>query len=323
MLIGVAKNANGDLFVVRSIVNQFDNELASMDVLYAINAKKIGLPHVQATVKNSNALAYSKAYQYNIADFIQDVNQIFDDTFSLDVYKHFNTKRRSNDFSQNLLYQDRDTDSMSTRNLLANALETTVQNDIERNRLAQYKQKIELIESEEARLHELREEIKELSFARGKRDGEKIRKLQFEKKQAENRINIYDRQLLTLEASKPLKAVLEREKKQAYKRAEQKGKEAVAKQRERQAQVTRELLDRATLSRKKAMISRNKTEMRHKIKKVVSDLNQLLLRPTKDKHIKEELQKAVAESLFIINMDTVGAEERIPAIITGAVILVF
>ena len=81
--------------------------------------------------------------------------------------------------------------------------------------------------------------------------------------------------------------------------------------RERQSKVTRELLNRAQESRKKAAESRNKTEMRHKIKKVVSKLNQLLLRPTKDKHINEELLKAVAESLFIINMDTVGAEERV------------
>ena len=56
------------------------------------------------------------------------------------------------------------------------------------------------------------------------------------------------------------------------------------------------------------------TELRHKIKNVVGDLNQLLLRPTKDKHVKEELRQAVAEALSVINMDTVGADERIAKI---------
>jgi hypothetical protein len=208
-------------------------------------------------------------------------------------------------------YSDRDPDSVSNRSLLANALESTVQNDIERNKLQQYKEKIELINSEEAKLHELREQIKEISFSKGTRDTEKLRSLQFEANQTANRINTYDRQLLTLEASKPLKDVLEREKKLAYKKAEQKGKDALSAYREKTAKTTKELMTRYQESRAKATEGRHKTEYRHKIKDVVSKLNQLLLRPTKDKHIKEGLRTAVAEALSVINMDTVGAEERI------------
>ena len=95
---------------------------------------------------------------------------------------------------------DRDADSMSNRSLLANALETAAQTDVEKAKLAQYKQKIELINSEESKLHELRAKIKELSFAKGKRDAEQIRKLQAEATQTANRINTYDRQLLNLES---------------------------------------------------------------------------------------------------------------------------
>ena len=208
-------------------------------------------------------------------------------------------------------FSDRDPDSVSNRTLLANALETAAQNDIERNKLAQYKQKIELIDSEEQQLHKLREQIKELSFARGRRDSEKIRSLQFEANQAANRINTYDRQLLTLEASKPLKAVLEREKKLAYEKAEKEGVNALMAYKEKTAKTTRELITRYQESRTKAVEGRHKTEYRHKIKDVVSKLNQLLLRPTKDKHIKEGLKTAVAEALSVINMDTVGAEERL------------
>lgn len=208
-------------------------------------------------------------------------------------------------------YSDRDSDSMSNRSLLANALESAVQNDIERNKLEQYKAKIDLINAEEQKLQKLSEEIKQLYFTKGARNDEKIRNLQFERKQTINRINTYDRQLLTLEASKPLKAVLEREKTMAYKRAEQKGREALSAYREKAAKTQRELMTRYQESRAKATESRHKTELRNKIKDVVSKLNQLLLRPTKDKHVKEGLKTAVAEALSAINMDTVGAEARI------------
>lgn len=43
VLIGAAQNPNGDLYIVRSVVNKYSNELDTMDVLYAINAKKVRL----------------------------------------------------------------------------------------------------------------------------------------------------------------------------------------------------------------------------------------------------------------------------------------
>ena len=204
-----------------------------------------------------------------------------------------------------------ESDKFSNRSLLAGALETAVQNDIEREKLRQYKQKIDLINSEEKKLHDLREQIKELSFKKGPRDTEAIRRLQFEANQAANRINTYDKQLLNLESTKALKGVLEREKALARKRDAQKYKEAVDRYREKSAKAQRELMDRYQESRKKATEGRNKTAMRYKIKGIVSELNTLLLKPTAKKHIKEELRKEVADALSAINMDTVGADERV------------
>ena len=209
------------------------------------------------------------------------------------------------------LYSERDTESVSNRSLLANAFEGVAQNDIERNKIQEYKGKISLIESEERKLSELNEKIKELSFAKGPKDTKKIRDLQFEAKQTANRISTYDKQLLRLEASKPLQDVLTREKKMAYQRAEKKGKEALEAYREKATKTQRELMDRYEKSRKWAKENREKTAMRHKIKNVVNDLNQYLLKGTKDRHVPIGLQKAVAEALNAVNMDTVGAEERI------------
>ena len=50
-------------------------------------------------------------------------------------------------------FSDRQTDSFSNRSLLAGALETAVQNDIEKQKLEQYKEKIDRINSEEQKLH--------------------------------------------------------------------------------------------------------------------------------------------------------------------------
>ena len=211
-------------------------------------------------------------------------------------------------------YSDRDPDSFSNRSLIANALESVAQNDIERNKLKEYKNKIALIESEQAKLAETKAKIKELSFAKGRRDTEAIKKLQFEANQSANRINTYDRQLLNLESTKALKGVLQREKQMAYKKAEREGKEALAKYREKAAKTQRELLTRYQESRKKGVEGRRKTEMRHKIKGVVNELNQYLLKGTKEKHVPIGLQAPVAEALAAVNMDTVGAEERLASI---------
>ena len=199
----------------------------------------------------------------------------------------------------------------SPRALLANAFDTVITNPIEKNKLQEYKKNVAMLNEEEAKLRELREQIKELSFAKGPKDTKKIRSLQFEANQAANRINTLDKMLLRFEASAPLQNVLNREKEMARKRAEKKGKEALEAYRERAAKTQRELLEKWQESRKRGIDSRHRTAMRHKIKDVVNELNQYLLKGTKDRHVPIGLQKAVAEALNAVNMDNLGAEERI------------
>ena len=208
------------------------------------------------------------------------------------------------------MLSDRDVDSVSNRSLLANAFDGVAQNDIEKQRLQEYKGKIDLINSEEQKLQKLNEQIKELSFSKGPKDTKAIKDLQFEAKQTANRISTYDKQLLRLEASQPLQDVLNREKKMAYKKAEQKGKEALAAYREKATKTQRELMDKWQESRKKGVENREKTAMRHKIQNVVGELNNLLLSNDKKRHVPDSLKKAVADALDLVNMDTVGAEER-------------
>lgn len=115
----------------------------------------------------------------------------------------------------------------SARSLLANALESVAQNDIERNKLAQYKEKIDLLNEEENKLRELNEELRKLSFPEKgtKRDQKKINDLRFEANHALARINTLDKSLFDLEASAPLKKVLQREKDAVRKKYEQQGRD--------------------------------------------------------------------------------------------------
>ena len=288
------------------------------------------------------------------------LNYVLDnfDAWAYDLYvDEYSKANRAND---HMLFSDRSTPT-STRSLLAGALETTAQNDIERTKISEYKGKIALIEAEYARLEEIRAELKKLYFPKKgtHRDTARITALRLEENEIANRINVYDRQLLNLEATTALRNVLQREKKMVYDKITSQAKKesadaflagqmsqgrkdamalrranealarqmsqgrkdamalrraneaALARQRERQAQAIRTIMDRNAESRKKATEGRHETEMRHKIKKVVGDLKALLLNPTKDKHVPIGLQKPVAEALDIINMDTVGAEERI------------
>ena len=309
VLIGAARNSSGEIYVVRSVVNRFSYELASMDVLYAINAKKEPAALLPRLADDS---AIRTGSTISIAGLLDYVNQYFPDILPEEVLKHYGYDARpEGELGEDALYKLPVGEDTSPRALLANAFEGVAQNDIERRKIQEYQEKISLINAEEKKLKELREQIKDLSFAKGPKDTEKIRSLQFEAMQASNRINTYDLQLLRLEASKPLQDVVDREKEMARKRAEQKGKEALAEYRERVAKTQRELLDKWQASREKAIDSRQRTAMRHKIKNVVNDLNQYLLKGTKERHVPIGLQKAVAEALNAVNMDTIGAEERI------------
>ena len=205
-------------------------------------------------------------------------------------------------------YQERSTEDISNRGLLANALESAATTGEEKNLLRNYKTNIRLIESEQKKLSEIKDKL----FAKGSKiEPEERKKLQSEMKQASTRINSYDRQLLKLEAMKPIKKVLEREKELAQKRQKQKDMQLLTDYKEKSMATVKELMKRNQESRQKAIEGRDKTLMRNKIKGIVNELNQLLLKGTKDKHVMIGLQKAVASALDAVNMDTVNAEERV------------
>ena len=79
--------------------------------------------------------------------------------------------------------------------------------------LGQYRENVELLDGLQAHLKEVNGEIRALTFGDAPRDPVRLRALKDEKIKTENRIGIYDKKLLRLEAAQPVKDVLEREKK--------------------------------------------------------------------------------------------------------------
>ena len=198
------------------------------------------------------------------------------------------------------LYSERDPNAVSNRSLLANALENAATNDIEKNKLKQYKEKIDFINAEERKLADLNRQLKELRFSKGKRDTIKtkqINDLQAEATKTANRISIYDKQLLNLEASTPLKNVLEREKAKARKLQKQRDAEFLQEQKDKANATIREIMNRHTESRKKATEGRHKTVVRNKIKRVIKDLNSVFNRGTKERNVKIGLRDTVRKAL--------------------------
>ena len=202
----------------------------------------------------------------------------------------------------------------SPRALLSNALETITTNPIEKQKLQEYKEQVAMLNAEEQKLNELRNQIKKLPFGKENYDPAKYRELQFEANMTANLINTYDRMLLRLEASKPLQNVLAREKKMAYDRGVQKGKEALDAYRERTEKQQKEIVERYKESRKRGVENRHKTIMRQKIRKVILDLDKILNRGDKKRNVKEDMKGFVAEALSaaeILFMDSYTNEDMV------------
>jgi hypothetical protein len=291
---------------------------------------------------------------------------------------------------------DRDTESVTARSLLSSTDVATIKNEVAKKKLADYQKILEVMNAEDQKLREIRAEIKELSFAKGTRDTQKLKDLKFEAIKINNHISVYEGQLQRIE--KELQSVVKRERAKVVKEAEKRDKAVLAKEwmdaqvkqnetlreyRETRAALRQQESDTAVMEKefiritkeyekldaksgktiselrtklkneaekhradekmwmaefgrlmreyeaadrsidrleqkierqkavaKERVEGRNKTAMRHKIQNVVKELNSLLLSNDKKRHVPDNLKKAVAETLDLVNMDTVGADER-------------
>lgn len=243
-------------------------------------------PDAESIIEKFKSLGYDGVIHYN-----NDGSIMTAVTFDSEQFK--NADNLNPTYDSDIRYQDRNLDATDNRTLLSNALASTAQNEIEKKYIEQYQEKIDAINAEQKKLTELRAKIKELSFAKGHRDANQIRKLQDEATKTANRINTFDKQLLRLESAKPLKEVLNREKTLAKKKAEKAGREALNAYKERAAKTQQELMDRYTERIKKGKERRDMTELRYKIKKIADDFKQSLLNGSDTRYVPKNLVEGI------------------------------
>ena len=174
----------------------------------------------------------------------------------------------------------------SDREILATALESAAQTDWERKMLAEYKDTIGRAETYEQRIAENRAELKELSFAKGKRDTARIQALKTEITKDTNRVKAVDRQLLELEATRSLKDLLAREKEAVKKREEEKRRKAVMEYRE----DAKERLSVQTY--------------RKRVEVKAAHLMDMVTTNTDKKHVPEGLKEPLARFLSTLRFDS-------------------
>ena len=282
VLIGAARNADSDLYIVRSVVNRFSHKLVSLDVLYAINAKKEPAALLPLSAGNP---ALGTDSTISIAKLLDYVNQYFPDILPEGALKHYGHDSRPNgDLGKDALYKTPNSRGMSPRQLLADAFDELVQSPDERKLMDQYRNNIAKVEDVQERLRKLRGEISKLTKAKG--DKAKIAEMNKTAAELADLIDKYDRKLLDLEASKPLKDVLARARSSAYQEARQRSEESLKEYR----QQVSERFDRGVEGRRK-------TEMRKKIRRVIRDLDKVLNRGDKKRNVKEDMKDFVAEAL--------------------------
>lgn len=274
VLVGIARNPSGDTYVVRSIVNRFSNELTSIDVLYAINAKKQELAATKSPRFTAEPLSETSS-TISIVDLLDLVNQYFPDILPEDVLKHYGYDARpEGDLGESVLYSEHETD-YSNRSLLANAFEGITKDSIEYKMIQEYKGHIQVLNMLDKRLSVLNDQIHDIRFTKGKYDAEKLRELESERNDVVKEINRYDKMLLNLEASEPLRKVIQRE-------------------RQKEAQKTKAHVKEIQQNKK---VRAEQTELRHKIRKTVRDLNKILNRGNKKQNVKEDMKGFVSKAL--------------------------
>lgn len=103
VLMGAAKNKSNEPYIVQFVVNRASNEVTSVDVLYAMNAKKEPAALLPKFTDESAPLTGSTV---SIADLLDYVNRYFPDILPEDVLRYYGyTARPDGKLGEDALYQ--------------------------------------------------------------------------------------------------------------------------------------------------------------------------------------------------------------------------
>lgn len=201
VLLGVGKTGQGTLYLVRSVVNKYSKALSSMDVLYAVSAKKENRlrsmrPEFQRSVTDSTI---------SIRSLLDYVNQYFPDVLPESVLRHYNHDRRpEGKLGESALYQRRD-DTRTDRDVLSDAADGDAANVREMEMLREYREKLQKYSSLTRRLEQQRE------LAQNAESKEERLKARNRADNLAAQVSRADAQLTRMQNAKPLRELVARE----------------------------------------------------------------------------------------------------------------
>lgn len=148
VLLGAATDGN-NLYIVRSVVNSYSDEIGGIDVLYAVNTKREAAALNAPRFADQGRFSYT-ASEISIARLLDSVNSFFPNSLPEDVLEHYGYTERPAGDIKNVVYSKKSEGEMSDRELLANALETTIDTDTQAGQnelkiLREYKDRISVI----------------------------------------------------------------------------------------------------------------------------------------------------------------------------------
>mgnify|MGYP002616458106 CR=1 FL=1 len=204
VLIGAAKNAKNEPYIVQFVVNRYSNEVSSIDVLYAVNAKKEPgalLPDVTGT----DAPAILTDSVISIRSLLDYVNRYFPDVLPESVLRHYNHDRRpEGKLGESALYQRRD-DTRTDRDVLSDAADGDAANVREMEMLREYREKLQKYSSLTRRLEQQRE------LAQNAESKEERLKARNRADNLAAQVSRADAQLTRMQNAKPLRELVARE----------------------------------------------------------------------------------------------------------------
>ena len=186
---------------------------------------------------------------------------------------------------EDIRYSDPEDDVKSDREILAGALMSVAQNEIERNALKVYQGYAKKLDDMNKRLREVNAEIRTMMFQRGARDEaytKKLEDLKAEKDKLEKSIAKWDSKLFSLEITKSLQDLLDREKQRTAKLWIDAGRKAMNNYREKQ-------------------LCRVYTQ---KIEEKAKNLRKMLLENSEKYHIPDAFKKPVAAFLSLLDFSS-------------------
>ncbi len=169
-LIGAAKNAKNEPYIVQFVVNRHTNEVDSVDVLYAFNAKTEPTGSLSPEFATAETVAPLTGSDISISNLLDYVNRYFPDVLPESVLKHFgHTERPEGKIGESALFSRRSPYAKTDREALISALERSEKvSDSDKAKLGDYKDKLDMLDGFERYLDEIGEEMKALAATDGR-----------------------------------------------------------------------------------------------------------------------------------------------------------